>query len=62
LRLVANAVQRYSTTRKTELAQHLRYNDRFTFARRIGKIVDRYPDIATAYPEIKALFGKARDD
>jgi DNA-binding NtrC family response regulator len=62
LDLVARAMASAGTAKKSELAQMLHYNDRFTFVRRLKRIVQRYPHLASLYPSVAALAAGRGDD
>jgi hypothetical protein len=40
----------------------LHYNDRFTFVRRLKRIVQRYPHLVSLYPSVAALAVGRADD
>jgi len=56
LGLVEAAIARFEIARKTDLAEHLRYRDRFTFVRRMRRIMEKYPALAREFPKVRELF------
>jgi DNA-binding NtrC family response regulator len=61
LGLVEAAMSRFEIAKKSELAERLRYRDRFTFARRIRRIFEKYPTLAPEYPKARGLFDPKKD-
>nr|VFJ43274.1 MAG: DNA-binding transcriptional response regulator, NtrC family, contains REC, AAA-type ATPase, and a Fis-type DNA-binding domains [Candidatus Kentron sp. FM]VFJ43963.1 MAG: DNA-binding transcriptional response regulator, NtrC family, contains REC, AAA-type ATPase, and a Fis-type DNA-binding domains [Candidatus Kentron sp. FM]VFK06019.1 MAG: DNA-binding transcriptional response regulator, NtrC family, contains REC, AAA-type ATPase, and a Fis-type DNA-binding domains [Candidatus Kentron sp. FM len=56
LALVASAMETFSTTKQADLAARLHYNDRYTFARRIRRCFERYPDLEREFPDVRRIF------
>ena len=54
--LVAREIQQSKTTKQSELARNLQYHDRFTFSRRLRRILSRHPQFADEFPMVAALF------
>ncbi len=61
LALVESSIDRFEFTKKAKLAEKLRYNDRFTFARRIRRHLHAYPSLAREYPRTDALFASRKE-
>jgi len=59
--LVESAIERFETTKKEDLWERLHYNDRFTFSRRLRKVLAAYPYLRDEFPRTAALF-PAGDD
>jgi len=57
LGLIARTMELHQTKTKTDLAQLLGYNDRFTFMRRVRRALSRYPELATVFKEVASLYG-----
>nr|VFJ63765.1 MAG: two-component system, NtrC family, response regulator AtoC/two-component system, NtrC family, response regulator GlrR [Candidatus Kentron sp. DK] len=64
LNLVASSMETFSTTKQADLAKILGYNDRYTFARRIRRCFNAYPELDREFPKVRELFadrnGKSR--
>jgi DNA-binding NtrC family response regulator len=56
LELLSEGMRRHGEM-KNVLAQTLGYSDRFTFRRRIQRILDRYPELRAEFPKISEIFG-----
>lgn len=56
LGLVELAIERFETTKKSALAERLRYNDRFIFSRRMRRTLTVYPGLQREFPKTAALF------
>jgi DNA-binding NtrC family response regulator len=54
--LVQRALQERAAVNKTQLAEKLRYTDRFAFGRRMRKALGEFPDIAHDFPQVSRLF------
>ena len=61
LALVESAIERFETTKKSEIAGHLGYHDRFKFTRRIRRNLETYPTLQREFPKTAGLF-PARSD
>jgi DNA-binding NtrC family response regulator len=56
LLLVEIAIERFETTKIEDLAGKLRYNNRFTFSRRIRSKLEAYPLLGSEFPNTARLF------
>ena len=56
IRLVSQATERFGRISTGELAEYLGYPNRFTFTRRIRRILEQFPDLKERYPGITARF------
>ena len=47
-----------STTKQADLAARLHYNDRYTFARRLRRCFEKYPELEREFPKVRGLLIK----
>jgi len=57
--LVEGAIEQFETTQKSDLAIKLRYNDRFTFSRRIRRNFESFPFLKREFRKTAELFPTA---
>lgn len=60
LQLIETAIERFGLTRKSDLAIKLRYNDRFTFSRRVQRQLGAHSQLAREFPRVAELFAYRR--